>query len=272
MDNGTNVRPEYVFSWKTERFPFTRQDIEPNEDGAWEASYGTVEDFDEELGGVPFTVFNQILMRTWEGYGEQAFIDLLNEPTASPRHLITFFEKEFRANERKSPGTPFFSRKYDWPFIKAKRHCDFMPKDEFPFLIELAELERWAQRNPDILPDKVDVYGSDEDIIRLEYEAALAAQKAENESLRAKIAELENAPQKAAEGATKPIDPREKKTLLRLIHAALSLNKSYSVDYCHLAGILVAKCQNLYPETAPDQDTVKKKLNEIIALYAKESE
>ena len=90
------------FCWEEERFPFSRQDLDLSNDEAWEYYYGTVEKFDEELGGVPFTVLKQILMMTWAGYGEQAFIDLLNEPTSSPRHIITFFEKEFRQCRQKN--------------------------------------------------------------------------------------------------------------------------------------------------------------------------
>lgn len=189
---------ERVFSWTEERFPFSRQDLDLSKDEAWEWYYDTVEEFDEQLGGVPFTVLKQILMMTWEGYGEQAFIDLLNEPTTSPRHIITFFEKEFRANEHHSPKSPFFSRKSEWPFIKAKRPCAFVAKDDFPFLIELVELERWAKRNPDILPERRTIYESEEGALRAGYEAALAGLKSENEKLKARVVELEKSAQEGA--------------------------------------------------------------------------
>jgi len=147
---------------------------------------------------------------------------------------------------------------------------------------------------------------------------------AENEKFRARIAELENVPQKGAESeeiacfrwnlanaemsrdrleahniglsdklevktlelarprqeleevstgrGQKPIDPREKKTLLKLIHAALSIERKKDIKDRSLTGILVAKTQELYPSKSVDADTVKKKLNEIRKLYEELSE
>lgn len=148
-----------AFRWDEERWSFTVQ-----QDGLiGESLYGTVVDLDEALGGIPFTVLKSILACTWSGYGEQAFIDLLNEPTASKRHIVTFFEAEFREHEKTSPDRPFFQRQLDWPFVKASVPCQFVPESDFPYLIELAELERWAARNADILPHEIKVCSSEGD-------------------------------------------------------------------------------------------------------------
>lgn len=103
-------------------------------------------------------------------------------------------------------------------------------------------------------------------------QASLTTIKAENEALRARVAELENVLQKATEGEKKGIDPRERKTFLKLIHAALSLERRFSPSNSSLAGLLAAKTQELYPAKPVDNDTIKKKLNEIIALHKDFSE
>jgi len=99
-----------------------------------------------------------------------------------------------------------------------------------------------------------------------ETEAALAHEKAENDRLRARVAELENAAQEGAEGEKKGIDPRERKTFLKLLKAALFMDKQRTIEDRNLAGKLANKTQELFEDSPVAERTVRNKLNEIKEL------
>lgn len=106
---------------------------------------------------------------------DQRFVDILNEPADSKKHLITSAEEEFRNS--------------DWYFSKYQVFswdCDLT--------VELADFEYWLDDNYEFLKEnratpKEDCYLPDIDAMQ----ARIADLEAENANLRDRVVELENA-------------------------------------------------------------------------------
>lgn len=106
---------------------------------------------------------------------DQRFVDMLNEPADSKKHLITSAEEEFRNS--------------DWYFSKYQVFswdCDLT--------VELADFEYWLDDNYDLLKEnratpKEDCSLPDTDAMQ----ARIAELEAENAKLKERVAELENA-------------------------------------------------------------------------------
>ena len=88
----------------------------------------------------------------------------------------------------------------------------------------------------------------------------------ENDFLKSELRKLKNQPQKAIDSSEKPLATREKKTLLKLLRAAIELDDRRKIDKRGLAGALARKTQLLYKDSPVSERTVEIKIREIIDL------
>ena len=199
----------------------------------------------------------------------QCFMDILNSHKDSPLHLITNHELEFR----QSGDAYYFEQEAVFGLSDFTVH-----EEDFKTWLDdnYRLLKAWQSSEIDakVLAERLDY----QDVVEaLEFgemvdTPSIEKLQAENEKLKARIAELENALQKATAGVKKAVDERERKTFLKLIHAALSLGRKFPVSDRSLASLLAKKTQELYPSKPVNNDTAKNKLNEIIKLYEEISE
>lgn len=189
----------------------------------------------------------------------QRFIDFLNAPRNSTEHLGTNYEPQFR---RSPENEEFFTRGWIWGGSDIT-----VQEEDFKTWLDsnYMYLKAWRKSEKE-LRKVVDSLQAQE--IMEEIEAARCQTKedsleAENERLRARVAELENAAQKSAEKEEKTLATREKNTLLKLIHAAVELGGRHSISEAGLAGKLARKTEELYSDANVSERTVLNKIKEI---------
>lgn len=142
----------------------------------------------------------------------QRFLDILNAPRTSSEHLITNREREFRDVPA---GTEFFTREMIFDGFEVSIH-----KEDFKTWLDdnYSLLKAWGDAVLDAevleanlrrqeLEEEIEAAHSEGrtemEVVHAAKDAELEALKAENEKLRARVAELENTPQKATEDAKK---------------------------------------------------------------------
>lgn len=139
-------------------------------------------------GLIPFHILKQLLAPI----SCQSFVDLLNEPSTSSLHIITVYEEMFRKHEREEPNTPYFSKSVIFEKclpVTTEIYIELDHGEIYPFLIEIEDFLAWSKRNHDFISELKSLNFTHQGI-----NSKLIEFEAENERLKARIAELENSP------------------------------------------------------------------------------
>lgn len=236
----------------------------------------------------------QIYVDTWDGKNKiqddsTVFLEsnIIEVETARPaflRPIVSIEDRPYLAAKKIKDPLPWYQNTLADVRAELDKNKEQLAEAESALATQKAENEKLKARIVEL--EKASQNGAEsEEITSLRWELGklrMALEDSENarlglsDELEVKTLELARLRQELEEVSAgrgqKPIDPREKKTLLKLIHAALSIERKKAVGDRSLAGILASKTQELYSSKSVDVDTVKKKLNEIIKLHEEISE
>ena len=167
--------------------------------------------------------------------------------------IMIDIEYEFDSN-----GTMYFPNQKEYVFLASD--VERVEKEHPDFLWKLVSIEEQEEGNKDLLQTL-----SEQDAVPAEHEPECAnceALRAENAALKAQIAEMERAKQEHSGSGAKPIDPREKNTLLAIAYAAIRLRNGVFPDR-DLVSKLERTIQHELPEMEISARTIRNKLNDI---------